>query len=395
MSTALTALNHHDLRRQAQRFLPRGVFEYVDRGTEDEHALAELVQAWRRWQLLPASLVDVSQRNASTSLFDRPQASPLVIAPTAMAGLLRHDGEVLMAQAAAQAGVPFCVATQSITPIERIAAGAPQADLWFQLYLWEDRTLAHGLVRRAQAAGARVLVLTADTVIAANREYNQRNGFGVPIRPTLRGTCDVLMHPRWLLSCFLRSVLRDGVPTFAHYPPEFRRSITRSAVSDRVNVAESLHWDDVVALRKLWQGPLVIKGVLRPEDARRAADLGVDGVVVSCHGARNVDSAPAAIDMLPAVVDAVGHRMTVLMDSGVRRGSDVAKAVALGAQGVMVGRMPLWGMAAAGATGAAHALDILRQELLGTMALLGCPRLQDLRAALRPDPSRSLELVQP
>lgn len=382
MTDVCATLNYHELRAMAQRFLPRGVFEYIDRGSEDEHALRELAQAWRHWQLRPQVMVDVTQRDCSTTIFGRQQASPVVIAPTAMAGLVRHNGEVLMAQAAAQAGVPFCVATQSITPIERIAAMAPGADLWFQLYHWEDRALAHDLVRRAHDAGARVLVLTADTVIAANREYNTRNGFGIPLQPSARGAWDVLSHPRWLVSTLLRSSLCDGVPTFAHYPPEFRSAVTRPSISKRIQVAQSLSWEDIAALRKLWPGPFVLKGVLRVEDARRAMDCGLDGVVVSSHGARNVDSTPAPIDVLPDIADAVGKHLTVLMDSGVRRGSDVAKALALGARGVMVGRLPLWGMAAGGTRGAAHALALLREELLSTMALTGCPSLSALDATL-------------
>lgn len=382
MADACATLNYLELREMAKRFLPRGVFEYIDRGSEDEHALRELTQAWRHWQLLPQVMVDVTPRDCSTLLFGRKQSSPVVIAPTAMAGLVRYNGEVLMAQAAAKAGVPFCVATQSITPIERIAAMAPEADLWFQLYHWEDRKLAHNLVRRAHDAGARVLVLTADTVIAANREYNTRNGFGIPLQPSVWGAWDVFSHPRWLVSTLLRACVLDGVPTFAHYPPEFRSAVTRPSISKRIQVAQSLTWDDIAALRTLWPGPLVLKGVLRVGDAQRALDCGLDGVVVSSHGARNVDSAPAPIDVLPHIADAVGKHLTVLMDSGVRRGSDVAKALALGAQGVLVGRLPLWGMAAGGAHGAAHALELLRQELLGTMALTGCPSLQALNATL-------------
>lgn len=382
LTDACSALNHHELREMARRFLPRGVFEYIDRGSEDEHALRELAHAWRHWQLLPKVMVDVATRDCKTTIFGRAQSSPVVIAPTAMAGLVRYNGEVLMAQAAAKAGVPFCVATQSITPIERIAAMAPGADLWFQLYHWEDRSLAHDLVRRAHAAGARVLVLTADTVIAANREYNTRNGYGIPLRPSLRGAWDVLCHPRWLACTLLRSSWRDGVPTFAHYPEAFRSAVTRPAISQRIAVAQTLSWDDIAVLRQLWPGPFVLKGVLRVNDARRAMDCGLDGLVVSSHGARNVDSAHAPIDVLPEIVEAVGKRMTVLLDSGVRRGSDVAKAMALGASGVMVGRLPLWGMAAGGAPGAAHALELLRQELLGTMALTGCRTLEALDASL-------------
>lgn len=382
MTDVCSALNHHELRAMARRFLPRGVFEYIDRGSEDEHALHGLDAAWQRWPIAPSVMVDVSRRDAGTHLFGRAQASPVVIAPTAMAGLVRYNGEVLMAQAAARAHVPFCVATQSITPIERIAELAPDADLWFQLYHWEDRALTHDLVRRAHAVGARVLVLTADTVIAANREYNIRNGFGIPLKPTFRGAWDVLCHPRWLGSTLLRSSLLDGIPTFAHYPREFRSAVTRPAISDRIRVATSLTWQDVAALRRIWPGPMVLKGVLRADDARQALAHGFDGLVVSSHGARNVDGAVAAIDALPAVADAVGSRMTVMMDSGVRRGSHVAKALALGAQAVMVGRLPLWGMAAGGAIGAAHALEILRQELLGTMALCGKRSIQELDATL-------------
>lgn len=375
----VNALNCADVRELARRRLPQALFEYIDRGAEDEVGLAANRAAWDACKLNPAVLVDVSRRSLGTELFGRAVGMPVVVAPTALAGLVWHDGEVALARAAARADLPFCVSTQSITTIERIADS--RARLWFQLYVWRDRKLTFGLLDRARAAGAEALVLTVDTAVTPKREYNVRNGFGIPIQPTLRLAADVLLHPRWLVGVLLRQLLADGVPTYAHYPPEFRTRVTRATIADEVRLDDRVSWVDVAELRRRWPGPFLLKGVLRVDDARRALQAGVDGIVVSNHGARNLDSAPATADVLPDIADAVGHRMTVLVDSGIRRGSDIAKALALGAKAVLVGRATLYGTAIAGEAGAAHVVDLLRDELDRTMALLGRPTI----ASIGPD----------
>jgi L-lactate dehydrogenase (cytochrome) len=363
------ALNYGDIRALARSRLPRGLFEYIDRGAEDEVALAAMRAAWDRVKLDPSVLVDVSVRRHDTELFGQRIGLPVVIAPTALAGLVWYDGEVALALAAAKAGIPFCVSTQSVTPIERIATSG--ARLWFQLYVWRDRKLMYRLLDRARGAGAETLVLTVDTAVGPNREYNVRNGFGIPLQPSLRAGIDVLAHPRWLLNVFLRQLMAEGVPSYAHYPPEFKTRITRPAVADALRLDDRVSWADVAELRRHWRGPFLLKGILRVDDARRALEHGLDGIVVSSHGARNLDSARPSIDALPEIVAEVGQRMTVLVDSGVRRGSHIVKALALGAKAVLVGRATLYGTAVAGEAGATRMLDLLRDELDRTMGLIG------------------------
>jgi L-lactate dehydrogenase (cytochrome) len=373
-------LNHREFRAAARRRLPKGVFEYIDRGSEDETGLALAREAWERHRLVPSVLVDVSERSLTIDLFGRPAASPIVVAPTALAGLVWHDGEVALARAAAAAGVPFCVATQSSTPIERIATSG--ARLWLQLYVWRDRALTYRFLERARAAGAEALLLTVDTVVPPNREYNVHNGFGVPLRPSFAVLRDVSVRPRWLLSVLLRQLLTAGIPTYAHYPAGFRTRIGRIAVADAVRLDDRVDWNDVRELRRRWPGPLILKGILSRADALKAVEAGCDGIVVSSHGARNLDSAIAAADALAPIADAVAGRLTVLADSGIRRGSDVVKALALGAKAVLVGRLPLFGVAADGERGAKAALDMLAEELSRTMAFIGRTRIADIDRSL-------------
>lgn len=371
-------LNVADARNAARRRLPRGLFEYIDRGSEDEVSIATNRSRLDAIRLSPSALVDVSRRSTEAQILGHNQPLPLVVAPTAVAGLVWHDGEIAIAKAAAAAGIPFCVSTQSITPIERIAAESG-ATLWFQLYVWKNRQRMLALLNRAWAAGARTLVLTVDTALGPNREYNQRNGFGIPLRATPRAAIDLLLHPRWTASVMLRSIMASGIPTYAHYPDEFRTRLGRSALSDEMDLATDVTWEDVRLLRRRWQGKLVLKGILNVEDAREALSHGVDAIVVSNHGARNLDCAPGPTEVLPRIVAAVAGRMEVLSDSGVRRGADIARFLALGAGGVLIGRAPLYGVAIGGAEGAGHVLGLLARELGITMGLLGARTLSDLR----------------
>lgn len=370
-------LNVEDLRQAAKAALPRGIFEYVDRGSEDETALRENREAFDRVRLLPQVLADVSARTTATTLFGRPAAQPVVVAPMSPTGLLWHEGELAVARAAAAAGVPYTLATESMTALEHVAAQAG-GRLWFQLYYWADRELSYALLDRVERAGYEALVLTVDTCVGPNREYNAKNGFGMPYRPSVRSLADMLAHPRWLLNVLLRYVVTTGVPLLANHPPEHQRRITEDAPNPATRLNPSISWDDVRTLRRRWSGPLLVKGILRADDAVRAVEHGVDGIVVSNHGARNFDSAVASIDALPAVADAVGARTTLLLDSGVRRGTDIAKALSLGARGVMVGRPVLFGLAAAGEAGAHRALRVLGTEFDRALAYLGCIGCEDL-----------------
>lgn len=374
-------LNVSDARRAARRRLPRGLFEYVDRGAEDEVSLRANRAALDTIRLVPNTLRDVSGRTATATIFGQRQPTPLVIAPTAAAGLVWYDGEVELAKAAAQAGIPFCVSTQSMTSVEDIARGSG-ARLWFQLYVWKNRARTLALIDRARDAGAEALVLTVDTAASPNREYNLRNGFGIPIRPSVRAAVDAMAHPAWFHEVFLRYLRTTGVPTYAHYPPEYRTPLGREVLADEIALADDLTWDDVRLLRERWRGRLVLKGVLSVADAQRAAAIGADGIVVSNHGGRMIDSAVGPTDVLPRIAAEVGSRLTVLADSGVRRGSDVARFLALGAEAVMVGRAPLYGMAHAGSAGAGVVLELLRAELITTMALLGVTTIGEIAHTL-------------
>lgn len=375
-------LNIYDYRELAKKRLPRAMFEYIDRGTEDEVLLKDVRNSLSAVKLNQHVLNDVSSPDTSVTIFGERLPVPFIISPTAVAGLVWHDGEVQVAKAARNMGIPICVATQSMTSMEDIAARAPGANLWFQLYVFEDRELTRDLLRRAKTLGIKNLLLTADTARSPKKEWNTRNGFGIPIKPTVRGGLDVLSHPRWLTSVLLRYILTTGVPTYAHYPPEYRTKITRASIWDNVKLARRLTWDDVAELRRAWDGNLVVKGILAKSDAEKALSLGADGIVVSCHGGRNSDSAPTAIKVLPEIADAVGSRMTVLADSGIRRGSDIVKYKAAGAEAVLLGRAPLYGAAANGERGATDVLNILREEIDHCLAFSGQGHFEKISSSL-------------
>ena len=372
-----SAYNIADLRQIAQRRLPKGLFEFVDRGTEDEIALRNNRAAFERIKLRPRTLIDVSGRNQRITLFGYEQKMPIAIAPTGSGGLMWYDGEIALARAAAAAGIPCTVSTGSVTAMEKIAEQAG-GRLWFQLYMWPDRSLSHRLVERAKAAGYEALIVTVDGAVPLNREYNLRNGYTVPFTFTQRNVTDVLMHPRWLLGVLARYVFTTGMPRYENYPTEFKNRITARPMGKAMVMCDSLCWDDLRVLRKLWPRPLIVKGILHPRDAVIAADCGADGIIVSNHGGRNLDSTQAPIDVLPEVVDAVGKRLPVIVDSGFRRGSDVIKALAFGAKAVLIGRPTLYGIAAAGEAGARHAIAIFRDEIDRVLALIGCPSIAEL-----------------
>ncbi len=325
--------------------------------------------------MTPRILRDVSVRDQSVELFGRKLASPLIIAPTGIADLVNYRGERALAAAAAKAAIPFTLATSSTTCIEDVAAIATSG-FWMQIYLWERRDLSWEVVERAGKAGAEALILTVDTAVLPNREFNKRNGMANPIRPNPTLALDFARHPRWSFGVMGRYLLKGGFPQFANYPREIRGSFV-GPVKRHTNSA-SVSWADVTELRKRWHGKLLIKGILNTEDAQMAVEHGVDGIIVSNHGARNFDPSPASIDVLPEIVDAVGTQTTVLFDGGVRRGTDVLKALAFGAKAVLLGRATLYGVAAGGQEGASRALAILRDEIDLAMALLGVISLGEL-----------------
>ncbi len=366
-----------DLRELARRRLPKGVFEFFDRGNGDEVAVANNRAAFERIKLEPHMLVDTSKRSLATKLYGKPLAMPLVVGPTGSAGLAWYEGEIALARAAKAAGIPYTLATGSMTSLERVAAEAG-GNLWFQVYMWPDRAASHALIARAKTAGYEALVVTVDTPVTPGREYNLRNGMTVPFRFTRRNVTDVLLHPRWLTGVLLKYLLTSGMPRYENYPTQMKSRITALPMGRSMMVTDSLTWDDLREIRRLWPHALMVKGILRAEDAKLAADCGVDGVIVSNHGGRAVDSTRAPIEILPEVVAAIGNGATVIVDSGFRRGADVVKALALGANAVMIGRATLYGTAVAGEAGAARAIEIYRDEIDRLLALIGCPDISAL-----------------
>ncbi len=370
--------NFHDFREQARRRLPRSLFEFVDCGTEDGVAVRNNRAAFERVKLAPKVLVDVSARSTATSLFGVPLRLPIAIAPTGSAGLLWYEGELALARAAARAGAPFSLATGSLTSLERVASEAG-GRLWFQLYMWKQKDLSYQLVGRAADAGFESLLVTVDAAVPSNREYNKRNGFNLPFRFNRDNVPGMLAHPGWLLGVMGRYLASGNLPRFENYPPHMQAGIlSRRPMEWLALRPDSLSWPDLLELRRIWPRRLVVKGILRPDDAERAIDNGADAIIVSNHGGRMIDSSVAPFDALPAIAARVRGRIPVLLDSGITRGSDVVKALAMGAACVLVGRATLFGTAVAGEAGASAVLDMLHDEMLTTMSLIGCPRVADL-----------------
>jgi isopentenyl diphosphate isomerase/L-lactate dehydrogenase-like FMN-dependent dehydrogenase len=369
--------NVADLREVARRRLPKGVFEYLDLGTEDMVALGNNRRFIQDTKLLNRVLVDVSKIDTSVEIFGKQASLPMAIAPTGIAGLTWYEGELELAKAAAKAGVPFTLATGSNTALEKIAQEAGGRP-WFQLYMWREKQLSYELVKRAYAAGYEALIWTVDIGLGANREHNKRNGFNTPYQANLKSLIDMSLHPEWLLTVMARYLANGGMPRHENYPPQYRGSVTGKASQAKALRADAVGWDDVDRLRDIWPGKLIIKGIMRPDDAERAVERGADGIVISNHGGRNMDSAPATLDVLPGIVKAVGDRTTVIVDSGVRRGSDLVKCLALGAKFALTGRATLYGTAAGGQAGAQKALAILKDELRRTMSYVGCATTRDI-----------------
>jgi isopentenyl diphosphate isomerase/L-lactate dehydrogenase-like FMN-dependent dehydrogenase len=371
------ALNNFDLRLMARDRLPKWMFEFVDRGTEDEVALRNNRAAFERIKLKTQVLVDVSERKLDIELFGNKHKLPIGIAPTGPAGMLWYKGELELARAAKAAGIPFTLATGSQTSMEEVAR-VVGGTLWFQLYMWSDVKMSHTLVERAKNAGFEALVVTVDGPVNTNREYNTRNGYTVPFSYNRRNTAAVLARPGWFFQVLMRYWLTTGMPRRENYPTDMKERLTHVSAAERKTKNDSLSWQDLQVLREMWPGKLLVKGVLTAKDAELAIANGADGVIVSNHGGRNFDSSMAPIEALPAIVDAVGHKTTVIVDSGFRRGSDVVKALAIGAKLVMVGRTTLWGTTVGGQAGAARAIQFYKEEISRTMAYLGCNHVSEL-----------------
>jgi (S)-mandelate dehydrogenase len=372
------AVNIEDLRRLARARLPRSVFDFFDGGAEEESTLAGNRAAFQRVRLLPKVLVDVKQVDTGAEVLGRRANLPMAIAPTGAIGAGRNGADLMLARAARAAGIPFTLATPATATIEEVAEKAG-GRLWFQLYLLKNREFRMKLVARARAAGYEALVVTVDLTTGGKRERDLRNDFTAPFRPTWRNSRDVLFKPAWLYD-----MARHGIPEMKNLEGMVQRStrLTDVAASVGRELDASFDWDDLKALRDAWPGKLLLKGIVRPDDAERAVAAGCDGVVVSNHGGRQLDGAIATADALPAVARAVGARIAVLVDGGARRGVDLLKARALGAQAVLTGRATLFGVMAGGEAGATRAIEILAGEFERALMLCGVPRALDVGADL-------------
>jgi L-lactate dehydrogenase (cytochrome) len=359
--------NIEDLRRVARRRIPRAMFDYVDRGSYDELTLRANRADLDAIALRQRVLIDVSSVSLKTSLLGEPVAMPVAIAPAGMAGLIHGDGEMLAARAAETAGTKFCLSTASICTIEDMRE-AVTAPFWFQLYVYRDRGFSRSVIERARAANCSALFVTVDLPMRGQRHMDIKNGLTVPPRITFANAFDMATKPAWATS-----VLRARRRSFGNIEAfiKGRPGMIKSATWANDNYDRALSWRDIDWVRGLWPGKLVLKGILDVEDAKRAVSAGVDGIVVSNHGGRQLDGAGSSISALPHIADAVGDRLEVLFDSGIRSGQDVLKALARGARGCLIGRAFLYGLAAAGEAGVRRALDIIRAELETSMALTG------------------------
>ena len=371
-------LSLDDFERAARRHLPRPLFAYVSGGVEDNVSREDNRAAFGEWRFVPRVLTGVSGRSQETTLLGTPYAHPFGIAPIGIAALYAYRGDLVLAQAARAAGIPMAMSGSSLIRMEEVAQAAP--DAWFQAYLPGDERTITELLERAARAGFATLMLTVDVPMAGNRENNVRAGFSTPLRPTPRLAWDGLTHPRWLFGTFLGTIVRHGMPHFENNyarrgAPILSPNVLRD-FSDRGN----LDWGHFDLIRRLWPGKMVVKGILDARDARIAVDRGADAIVVSNHGGRQLDGAIAPLRVLPEIAAACGA-VPVLLDSGIRRGTDVLKAIALGARFVLLGRSFGYAAAVAGEAGVRHAIGILATEIDRDMAMLGITRLSQLDAS--------------
>lgn len=358
-----------DLERMARRRLPRFVYDFLAGGAGQERSLAANRGAFARRTLVPRALAGAREPDPSVEVFGETTRLPLAIAPIGLAGLAHPDGEIGLARAAARHGIPFCLSTNAVASIEQVAQASPATRLWFQLYPLKDREMMAALVRRADDAGAEALVLTVDLPVQGRRVRDLRNGFAVPPRPRLVTLLDLMVHPAWSVGALKGP--RIGFGNLARRADEGAVSIARHVAT---LFDPNFTWSDAARLRDAWPRAFAIKGVLHPDDARRAVSVGADAVIVSNHGGRQLDMAIASMDALPEIAAAVGPSTTVMMDGGIRHGTEVLVAQELGASTCLVGRAVLWGLAAAGQAGADRALGILGDEIVNGLALLGRSR---------------------
>ena len=366
--------NIDDLRSLAARKVPKMIFDFIDGGAEDEFTLRRSSDGFNSYQLVPHNFVDVSEINIATDVLGRAVDAPLIVSPMGLQKLFYYKGEEAMVPAAGNHNIPFTLSSASSTSIEGVGnlSGGPK---WFQIYAWKDPEIVREFIDRCKGAGFSALCLTIDVPITGNRERDVRNGFGLPLKLTPGMVLNLLSKPAWLYHA-----KRNPMPTLANLVDrgEGDTSVANLARYTEEQLDKAISWDGAAKMKEQWGGPLGIKGVLRAEDAARAAEMGFDAVIVSNHGGRQLDHAPAPTDVLPEIVEAVDGRCQVILDGGVRRGTDVLKALCLGATACMAGRPYLYGLAAGGQAGAERAMEILKGEIRRDMMLLGCADVKDL-----------------
>ncbi|MDA0575763.1 alpha-hydroxy acid oxidase [Burkholderia gladioli] len=369
-------LSLDDFELAAKRHLPRPIFGYIAGAAERNASLDDNQRVYAEYRFITRVLRDVSKRSQSTTLFGHTWSAPFGIAPMGISALSAYRGDLVLAQAARRADIPMIMSGSSLIPLETVASAAPRT--WFQAYLPGEADKIHALVERVERAGYETLVLTVDTAVLANRENNVRAGFSTPLKPSLRLAMDGITHPRWLFGTALKTLVRHGMPHFENSyatrgAPIFSRRVARD-----FGAKDHLNWEHVEQIRRQWKGRLIIKGLLAADDASMASDRGVDGVIVSNHGGRQLDGAVAPLRVLPEIAAAVRGRIPVMIDGGIRRGTDVLKALALGADFVFVGRPFNYAAAVAGEPGVDHAIAILRAEVQRNLGLLGLNALDEL-----------------
>ncbi len=376
MSRIDSAINIDDLKRMAKRKLPKIMFDFIEGGVEDEVGLRTNASAFRQARLVPRYYIDTSKRSQKAKLFGREYASPFGIAPTGMAGAFRKDAELFLAQAANEADVPYLMSGASNASMEAGAKLAPR-NMWYQIYGAKNRSFQLDLVKRATDLGLSTIAVTCDVPVSSNRERNRRNGFVRPLRMTLPTILEAMLHPAWVLNYYRQG----GLPMLGNWERYATSGSTPDQVADlfaNQTPDASQVWGDIEAIRNAWGGKLLIKGIMHPEDARIAVGMGVDGILVSNHGGRQLDMMPSPVDMLPMIRSAVGPDVPLLLDSGIRRGSDIVAAMCMGADFVLTGRATLYGATAGGLEGVKKAVSILQREIDLVLGQIGAPNLDAL-----------------
>lgn len=371
-------LNYDDLRRAAKRRLPKIAFDFIEGGLDDEIGIQRNTHGFERHRIVPRYMVDVSKREQTTELFGRTYSQPVGIAPTGGAALFRPGADLMLAAAARKANVPFIMSGASTDTIENLARVAPDHG-WYQMYTAKDKSISYDMIKRAKDAGLSTLVVTVDVPVHSNRERNKRNGMSRPLKMPFRVLMEAATHPGWIIDYYRNGGGTPMLSNWAKYAgPGAEHDAEKVAAFQASQTTPPFDWADVEKFRDLWPGKFVLKGVMHPADAERAHRAGVDGLMISNHGARQLDRAPSPVEVLPAIRDAVGDKMTLMLDSGIRRGSDVVTAMCLGAKYCFVGRMTLYGVAIGGEPMAGHALNILKNEVDLVMGNMGAPNIRSL-----------------